>query len=230
MQRRFPRLPEGSMTDYARARFNMVEGQVKPNRVTDPMLLQAMLEVPRELFVPKAARGIACVDEDIPIGRGRHLVEPMVFGRLVDAAAPLPGDMVLVVGAGTGYSAAVLARLANTVVALEGDPTLAREATDLLARLGADNAVVVEGPLTEGYPRQAPYDVIIVEGAVAAVPEAILGQLADGGRLATVVSADGRMGRAVLFQRFGVTTARRVLFDAATPFLPGFAPRPVFEF
>jgi protein-L-isoaspartate(D-aspartate) O-methyltransferase len=218
------------MTDYARARFNMVEGQVRPNKVTDPALLEAMLEVPRELFVPPAAKGIACVDEDIPLGRGRHLLEPMVFARLVEAAAPGPGDMVLVVGAGTGYSAAVLARLANTVVALEGDAALARQATERLARLGADNAVVVEGPMTEGYPRQAPYDAIIIEGSVAAVPEAIVGQLAEGGRLVAVVSPTGRMGRATLVQRFGGTTARRELFDAATPLLPGFEPRPVFEF
>src|SRR5690606_30153493 len=118
--------PSDAMKDYSAARFNMVEGQVRPNRVTDAALIDAMLEVPRELFVPEAVRAVAYVDEDVPIGGGRYLAEPMVFARLVQEAAIEPGDVVLDVGCASGYSTAVLARLAGTVVALESDPELAR--------------------------------------------------------------------------------------------------------
>ena len=133
------------MTDYARARFLMVEGQVKPNKVTDEGVVDAMLEVPRELFVPKSLRGVAYVDEDIQVAPGRYLVEPMILARLLNEATVRPTDIVLDVGGGTGYSAALLARLASTVVAVEGDPGLAGQATATLQHLGVDNAVVVEG-------------------------------------------------------------------------------------
>jgi protein-L-isoaspartate(D-aspartate) O-methyltransferase len=218
------------MMDYAAARLNMVEGQIKPNRVTDFALLNAFANVPRELFVPKAMRGIAYVDEDIRIAPGRYLMEPMVLARLIEEAGIGHEDVVLDIGCATGYATAIMARLANTVVAVENDPALASEATDLLGRLGVDNAAVVEGALTQGYPGQAPYQAILINGAVARVPEVIANQLADGGRLVTVVSEPGRMGRAMLYQRVGNTVSHRVLFDAATPYLPGFEPQPAFEF
>lgn len=152
------------MQDYATARQNMVDSQIKPNRVTDIAVMDAMREVPRELFVPTIARGVAYVDEDIRIADGRYLMEPMVLARLLDAAAIRRDDVVLDIGCGTGYSTAVLARLANTVVAVESDRDLARGAGELLLRLGVDNAVIVDGPLTDGYPAQAPYQVIVLEG------------------------------------------------------------------
>ncbi|NNG04145.1 MAG: protein-L-isoaspartate O-methyltransferase [Inquilinus sp.] len=218
------------MTDYAVARFNMVEGQLKPNKVTSPALLEAMLAVPRDRFVPKAIRGIAHVDEDIPLDGGRYLMEPMVLGRLIETAAVRDSDIALVVGCGTGYSAAVLARLANTVVALESDPDMAQTASETLAHLGVDNAVVVEGPLAEGYAKQAPYQVIVFDGAVAEIQPAILEQLADGGRLTAVLAPEGGMGRATLYQRIGSVVSHRPVFDAAVQLLPGCAPKPGFRF
>lgn len=218
------------MMDYAAARYNMVEGQIKPNRVTDFALLNAFANVPRERFVPKALHGIAYVDEDIRIAPGRFLMEPMVLARLINEAEIGRDDVVLDVGCATGYATAIMARLANTVVAVESDRALAAEATDLLGQLGVHNAAVVEGSLDQGYPGQAPYQAILINGAVAKVPEFITNQLADGGRLVTVVNEHGGVGRAMLFQRLGNTVSHRVLFDAATPYLPGFEPQPAFEF
>ena len=219
------------MTDFATARLNMVEGQVKPNKVTDPAIIDAMLEIPRELFVPAAMRGIAYVDEDLPIGRGRYLVEPMVLARMIQEAEIGPGDVVLDVGCTAGYSTAVMARLANTVVAVESDHEFAQQAGTLLSQLGVDNAVVMEGALTDGYPAQAPYQRIIVSGAVAEVPAALTDQLADDGRLVAVVAGPpGSVGVATLFRRTGSAVTDRPLFDAGTPILPGFERKPVFEF
>ncbi len=215
--------------DYASARRNMVESQLRPNKVTDPALLDALASVPRELFVPEPLRGVAYVDEDIPLGRGRFLMEPMILGRLLELAAVRPSDAALVVGAGLGYSAAVLARIAGRVVALEGDPELAQQAAQMLRTLGVSNVVLVEGPLAEGAPRQAPFDVILFDGAVDRVPPAILDQLADEGRLVVVIRSSG-IGRATLMTRQAGIMAGRVAFDAAVPRLPGFEPAPAFIF
>jgi protein-L-isoaspartate(D-aspartate) O-methyltransferase len=218
------------MTDYAAARFHMVEGQIRTNRVTDEALVEAFMAVPREVFVPKPARGIAYVDEGIQVAPGRYLVEPMIQGWLLDAVKVARTDVALDVGCGTGYSTALLARLAATVVALESDPDLAARAVANLRELGADNAIVVEGPLPEGHPKQAPYDVIVIEGAVAEVPSALLDQLAPDGRLVAIVAPDGRMGRVRLFQKVAGTVSSRIIADGGTPMLPGFEPKPAFEF
>lgn len=218
------------MTDYARARFLMVEGQVKPNKVTDEGVVDAMLEVPRELFVPKSLRGVAYVDEDIQMAPGRYLVEPMILARLLNEATVQSTDIALDVGGGTGYSAALLARLASTVVAVEGDGELVGQATSTLQQLGVDNAVVVEGDPKAGYPEQAPYDVILINNSVPEVPQALLDQLADGGRLVTVVSESGHLGKAMIYRRIGDTISHRQLFDASTPTHPAFERKPAFEF
>lgn len=219
-----------AMSDYAAARFHMVEGQLRPNKVIDQTVVAAMLNVPREAFVPKPVRGIAYVDEDLPVGNGRYLLEPLIFARLIQAAEIRPQDVALDIGCATGYSTAVLARLAATVVATEVDAALASRATETLRSLGIDNAVVYGAPLTQGYPSQAPYDVIVMSGAVADVPSAILDQLAEGGRLVTVVSPTGHMGEAKLFRRIGGVIASLSLFETATPLLPGFEPQPHFKF
>lgn len=218
--------------DFATARHNMVENQVRTNKVSDERLLEAMAEVPRERFVPKALRGIAYVDDDIEIGSGRFLIEPMIFARLVQAVFIQPGDVVLDIGCGPGYTSAVLARLASTVVAVESDEELARKAAAELVELKVDNAVVVAAAMVAGYPPQAPYQVIMFGGAVAEIPQSICDQLADGGRLAAVVAdgGRGRMGKAVLVTRAGDSFGRRVIFDAAIPLLPGFEPKPAFVF
>lgn len=216
--------------DYATARLNMVESQVRPNRVTDPRIVEAMLTLPRESFLPKPLRGIAYVDEDIHIGDGRYLMEPMVQARLVQAAQITPDDVVLEIGTATGYGAALLARLASTVVALESDAALARTASATLSSLGVDNVAVVEGRLVEGYPKQAPYNVIVLAGGVEHIPPAIAGQLAEGGRLVAVVVPPGGTGRATLATRVAGAVSTRVIFDAASPIMPGFRQEPGFVF
>lgn len=202
--------------DYASARRNMVDGQLRTNRVNDPRLLGAFETLPRELFVPDTARGFAYVDEDLPLGHGRWIMEPMVLGRLLQEAEIEEGDAVLVVAAGSGYSAAVAASMAGSVVALEEETALAEQARSLLQELEIDNVSVVTGELRKGWPEQAPYDVILVEGAIEEVPAAFGDQLAEGGRLVAVVRPPGEVGRARLFRKNG-TLASRVLFDAATP-------------
>lgn len=207
----------------------MVEGQIRTNKVTDGPLIAALSDLPRERFVPPAWRGTAYVDDDLPLGHDRHMMEPMVLARLLQTAVVEPGDVALVIGSGTGYSAAILARLCTTVVAIEENSALAGDAAALLSELGIDNAVVVEGPLAEGYAKQAPYDVVLIDGAVAEIPSVIVDQLAEGGRLVTVVR-EGPVGRATLVSLRGGVASRRVIFDAATPLLPGFAAERSFAF
>lgn len=215
--------------DYATARHNMVESQVKPNRVTDTLIMDAMAGLPRENFVPKALRGIAYVDEAIAIGEDRHLMEAWVLARLLQAAEVQADDVALVVGCGSGYEAAVLANLASTVVALESDESLAKQANELLAGLSIDTVAVVTGGLARGYSRQAPYDVIFINGAVPAIPERFGDQLAEGGRLVCVVG-QGAFGKGTLMTRFGGVVTTRTFFDASTPALPGFEQDSAFSF
>lgn len=218
------------MVDYAAARHNMVESQIRANNVTDPPIVEAFGSVPRELFVPKQCRGFAYVDEDLRLGGGRFVMEPMVLARLLMLADIGPDDLVLDVGAGTGYGAAILARLACAVVAVEESEPLARTATETLASVGVDNAVVVEGPLNEGHSRQAPYNVILIEGGVEEIPVGLKEQLADGGRLVTVVRNGPGLGKATLFTSQGGVFSGRAVFDAGTPLLPGFAKTKGFVF
>lgn len=223
-------IPSPAASDYQSARLNMVDSQIRPNKVSDPAIIGAMLAVPRERFVPERLRGIAYVDEDIPLGGDRYLMEPMILGRLLQVAAIERTDAVLDVGCGPGYASAVMARLARRVVALEEDAALARQASTLVAEFAIANVVVVEGALAEGHAARAPYDVILLNGAVAAIPPAIAGQLADGGRLVAVVQQGSGMGKAVLMTRVGDVFGQRIMFDAATPLLPGFAALPRFVF
>ena len=218
------------MNDFAAARHNMVESQIRPNRVSSPALIDALQTVPREQFVPVASRPVAYVDEDIAVKRGRYLMEPRVMARLIESAGIGAEDMVLDVGCGTGYSTAVLARLCGTAVGLESDDELADEAEERLTALGIDNALVVRNDLRAGYPEQAPYDVIIFSGAVADIPDALSAQLAENGRLLAVVCGDGMVGKATLMTKYGGVLSRREVFDASTPMLPGFEPVEEFEF
>jgi len=215
--------------DFASARQNMVENQIRPNRVTDPLVLSAMAELPREAFVPKTLQDIAYVDEGIALGGGRYLMEPMVLALLLQAAEVRPTDVVLDIGCGPGYAAAVLARMASTVVALESDPALAARATATLAELGIDTVAVVEGPLEKGYPKQAPYDVIYFGGAFSRIPPVITDQLAEAGRLVALAAGDG-VGKGTVVARYAGVLSRREVFDAGTPCLPGFSPAPTFTF
>jgi protein-L-isoaspartate(D-aspartate) O-methyltransferase len=218
------------MPDYAVARRNMVAGQIRTNQVTDLALIAALEEIPREMFVPPALAGVAYLDEDLSLGGGRHLMEPRVFARLLQSACIGRTDVVLDIGCATGYSSAVISRLAATVVALESDQILIRKANESFAKLELDNVVVVDGPLAAGYPTQAPFDVIVIEGAVPEVLPAIAAQLAEGGRLAAVVAPQGGTGHAVLMLREGGVISGRAIFDASTPPLPGFEIMPSFQF
>jgi len=208
----------------------MIESQIRTNKVTDERVLAAIAKIPRELFVPERLKSVAYVDDDLPLGGGRYLMEPMVAARLLQAASVERADITLVVGSGAGYEAAVLAQLARSVVALEEDPEIARRARNALVDLGIAAVSVVEGPLASGHRPRAPYDVILFGGAVAEVPNEIVAQLSEGGRLVAVVKAAGGIGRATLTIRTGGLIARRVMFDAATPLLPGFQPKPAFVF
>jgi protein-L-isoaspartate(D-aspartate) O-methyltransferase len=222
------------MSVHETARFHMVESQLRPNKVIDERVLAAFERIRRELFAPEALRAAAYIDEDLPLGGGRSVMEPMVAARLLQAAAPARTDLALVVGAGSGYEAAVTAMLAKSVVALEEDLDLARQARAALVEHGIATVEVVEGPLREGWRPRAPYEVILFGGAITEVPAAIKGQLADGGRLLAVIrpegGPEGGIGRAVLMTRTGGVFGQRALFDAAIPPLPGFAAKPVFVF
>jgi protein-L-isoaspartate(D-aspartate) O-methyltransferase len=216
--------------DYARARLNMVENQLRPNRIDDPRLVSAMLEVPRERFVPKALAGVAHTDEDLRLPNGQYLIEPLALARLVQGAQVAPQDVVLVLGCATGYASAVLARLAATVILMVPDATAAARLEPLLDELGADNVVVTVGDdPSAGHPSQAPFDVILLTGSVDTVPPALLEQIGEGGRLVAVV-ADERVGRGVVFTRLHGIIGRRTLFDARIPRLPGVPAPQTFAF
>ena len=219
------------MTDFALARRNMIDGQLRPNRVTNAELLTAIGDLPRERFLPDALRSVAYADDDVPLGGGRYLMEPMVLARLIQTLQPKHGDRAMILGAGRGYGAALLARLVKLVTAVESDPALAGAGGQVAKDLGLVNIHWVAGKPEQGAPAAAPYDVVLIEGAVQQVPQAILDQLAEGGRLTAVLSgAPGAMGVAQLFVKQGGVTSGRPLFEAGTRLLPGFAPPPRFTF
>jgi len=215
--------------DYATARRNMVDGQILPNGVTDPAVVDAMATLPRELFVPKHMRGIAYTDDDLDLGGGRILMEPMVLGRLMQAAEVDSADIALDIASATGYSSAVLSRLASTVVAVEPDPDFSARASQTMNDLGIDNVALMNSGLTEGCREQGPYNVIFINGAVEEVPRALLEQLAEGGRLVCVLSRDGQ-GVGTVYTRRGDAFGYRYEFDANIPLLPGFRKPPQFVF
>jgi protein-L-isoaspartate(D-aspartate) O-methyltransferase len=218
------------MLNFTTARINMVESQVRPNKVTDPRLIDALETLPREDFVPPDLRAVAYVDRSLKLGEGRYLLDPMVFARLVQAADPQPDDLVLDIACATGYSTAVLARLAGTVVAVESDEALIDAANAALNGLGIDNAVVVNGEPAFGYAQQGPYDVILINGEVDSLPQSLTDQLAPGGRLVAVLKDDQGLGRATLLMRTAAGLSRRTLFDANVPRLPEFTVEAGFVF
>ncbi|GAB4533088.1 MAG: protein-L-isoaspartate O-methyltransferase [Roseibium sp.] len=210
----------------------MVDNQLRTNDVTDHRILDAMEIVPRERFVPASKRPVAYIDEDLPIGAtdsGRVLMKPHIFGKLVQLAEIRDDNIVLVIGAGTGYSAAVISKLAASVVALEENPDLAKTATEVLVDLGIENAVVVEGALNKGYASEGPYDVILVDGAVDILPDALGGQLKPDGRLA-VIEGQGGAGAARLYRKSGAAISGRFGFNASARLLPGFEREAEFVF
>jgi protein-L-isoaspartate(D-aspartate) O-methyltransferase len=217
------------MHDYAQARLNMVENQLRPNRVDDPRILEAMGTVRRELFVPARLRGVAYGDEDLELGGGRFLIEPLSLGRMLVALRPGPEEVALVLGCDTGYAAVVLARLCATVFLLQepgGEPA---GIDQLLAELGADNVVTQTGPLAAGLAAQAPFDLILLGGSVPEVPPALLAQLGEGGRLVAVMPP-GHAGKVTRFLKVGGAIGRTTPFDAAIPPCRALQPQPGFVF
>ncbi|MEM9342199.1 MAG: protein-L-isoaspartate O-methyltransferase [Pseudomonadota bacterium] len=217
------------MPDYVQRRTVMVDTQVRPSDVTKFPIIDAMLAVPREAFVPAGQREAAYVGENVSLGGGRVVLEPRTLAKMLDAVNPGPGDLALDIGCGLGYSTALLARLAEAVVAVESEPGWVGEAESGLSEIGADNAVVVEGPLAEGAPKHGPYDVILLQGGVEAVPEALTDQLKEGGRIAAVFM-EGALGVCRIGYRLDGAVTWRFLFNASAPLLPGFSKENDFAF
>ncbi len=215
------------MTDFETRRRMMVDTQVRPSDVTKYPVLDALLEVRREMYVPDALRDVAYMDNSITLGENRIVLEARTFSKILDTLDIQQDEMALDIGCGLGYSAAVLGKLCEAVVAVEEDETLASEAEAILGSEGADNVAVVGGALTEGAAKHGPYDVIILEGAVEEMPEALTDQLKEGGRIAAVFM-DGALGMVRVGLKSGGTISWRFAFNATAPVLPGFSKAPSF--
>jgi protein-L-isoaspartate(D-aspartate) O-methyltransferase len=209
------------MSDFATRRVMMVDTQVRPSDVTKFPIIDAMLTVKRELYVPEAQREAAYVGDNLMIGAGRVMVEARTLAKLLDALSIQPDELVLDLGCGLGYSTAVIARLADTVVGVEEDAGLAADAQRLLSEESVDNALVVAGPLAQGAAKHAPYDVITVQGGVETLPEGLTAQLKDGGRIGAVFM-DGVLGTAMVGFKADGRISWRSVFNATAPVLDGF--------
>lgn len=210
------------MTDYAARRRTMVDTQVRPSDVTKYPIIAAMLDVPREMFVPDALREAAYSGDDLDLGDGRVLLAPRTLAKMLDALDAGGDELVLDVGCGTGYAAAVLARMAQAVVAVEESEAAAEDAQETLAEIGADNAVVQAGPLAEGAAEHGPYDLILIEGGIEELPQALADQLKEGGRIACIFM-DGALGEVRIGLKSAAGISWRFDFNATAPILPGFA-------
>jgi protein-L-isoaspartate(D-aspartate) O-methyltransferase len=220
------------MSGFSTARQKMVDGQVRPSDVTDNRIIDAMLAVPREAFVPESQRELAYLDLDLDISQGgpkRFLIKSAVTAKMLQAAEIGDTDHVLVAGCATGYVAALAARLAGRVTATESDPATAAKAMAILAGLGLANVTFQSAAPAEGYPPNAPYDVIILDGATEITPEALYRQLAEGGRLVGVFAMT-KPPRAVIVTHSHADFGNRALFDASAPVLPGLERHPAFVF
>lgn len=216
--------------DFDKAREIMVDSQIRPDDVTEPRIVSAFLRTPREVFVPNARKGVAYSELEITTSPGRALWTPRDTAKLIKLAAIQPTDVVLVVGAGAGYEAALISQLADTVIALEETAALVDAMSQRFAAIGIDRAAPVEGPLAKGLPEQAPFDVIYIAGMIEVLPDSWAGQLRDGGRLVAVMAQPGGMGRGKVFTKAGDTLAAREGFDACPPRFAAFDRKPTFSF
>ncbi|MHA7852171.1 protein-L-isoaspartate O-methyltransferase family protein [Roseovarius sp.] len=217
------------MTDYAARRTVMVDTQVRPSDVTKFPIIDAMLDVPREAFVPRHLREAAYMGENIDLGGGRVILEPRTLSKLLDSLDIRSSELVLDVGSALGYSAAVIARMAEAVVAVEEDRDMANEAQGLLSEHGADNVIVHHGPLAEGAPEHGPYDVMVVEGGVGDLPQTLIEQVKQGGRIACLFM-EGALGAVRIGYKVDGDISWRYAFNAGAPVLPGFERYKVFTF
>ena len=216
------------MTDYAARRTTMVDTQIRPSDVTKFPIIEAMLSIPREEFVPATRREAAYVGENLDLGRGRVMLEPRTLAKMLDALDVQRNELVLDIGSGLGYSAAVIARLAEAVVAVESDGDLAEEAQGILSREGADNVIQHQGPLADGAAQHGPYDAIIIQGAVSELPVALLDQLKDGGRIACLFMEEA-LGVVRIGYKLDGGISWRFAFNASAPILPGFEKQVAFS-
>jgi protein-L-isoaspartate(D-aspartate) O-methyltransferase len=217
------------MSDYAARRTMMVDTQVRPSDVTRYPIIAAMLSVPREVYVPPSLRDVAYVGKNVDLAPGRVVLEARTLAKILDGLSVEPDELVLDIGCGLGYSTAVVARMAEAVVAVEEDETLAAEAQRALSGQGVDNAAVICAPLAEGSPRHAPFDVILIQGGVETVPQVLIDQLKEGGRIAAVFM-EGALGVARIGYKSDGGVTWRFAFNAAAPVLPGFAKTQSFAF
>lgn len=217
------------MVDFSQARTMMVDTQVRPNDVTKYPIIAAMLDVPREAFVPEARQAVAYMSENVPLSGDRWLLEPRNFAKLLDALNIQPEELVLNIGAGLGYDAAVMSRLAEAVVALESDADLARQAEVTLAEQGVDNVAVVTGDLAQGFAKQAPYDVILISGGIEELPSAVADQLKEGGRIGAIFT-EGQLGMAKIGYKIDGVINWRFAFNGSAPVLPDFRKAGSFKF
>lgn len=209
------------MSDFANRRETMVDTQVRPSDVTKFPIIDAMLSVPRELFVPADKREAAYVGEHVSLGGTRVVLDPRTLAKMLESADIQPDELVLDIGAGLGYSSALAARMAEAVIALEDDADRVADAERALAEAGSDNVAVVEGVLAEGAAKHGPYDVILVQGAVQHMPEEVIGQLKDGGRIVAIFQ-EGALGSVRVGYFIDGAVSWRFAFNAGAPILPGF--------
>lgn len=215
--------------DYSLARNQMVDDQIRPLQVSDPRIIRAMRDLPRELFVPAGSAALAYADRAVRLSQTRVLMEPRVIARLLQVCVPRPGEKALVVAAGTGYAAALLRRLRLSVIALEPDEALAQQGTAVCAEQ-APGIRFVQGGLGEGWKPDAPYDLILIDGAVQTLPQPFAEQLAVGGRVAAVLRSSGHLGTAVLAEASNGGLRARPQFDAHAALIPELSPKPAFDF
>lgn len=209
------------MTDFAAARTAMVDCQIRPADVTTYPIIAAMLDIPREKFVPAELRAVAYMGENVPLGPRRTLLDPRVFAKMLDALEIGPESLVLDIGSGYGYSSAVLSRLAAAVVAVESDEDLVVQALRALPEVGADTVITETRALVEGAPEHGPFDAMLIEGGVEAIPEALIDQVKEGGRVVAIFM-DGHLGKCRVGTRINGAMSWTTVFDATAPVLPGF--------
>ena len=216
------------MTDFSDRRRMMVDTQIRPADVTKYPIIEALLAIPRENFVPDSQSEVAYADQSVPLSDGRVVPEPRTLAKMLDALDVRQDELVLDVACGLGYSTAVVARLAQMVIGVEEDESLAAEAQETLSNSSADNAIVHQGALAEGAAEHGPYDVILIEGGVEEVSDALLAQLKDGGRIAALFMS-GALGEVKIGYKSAGRVSWRFEFNAGAPVLPGFAKPEVFS-
>ena len=216
---------------FTKARKIMLESQIRPNKVIDEMVLSAFAKIPREIFVHKSMQDIAYIDEDLPLSNGRYLMEPMVLARLIQSLELNASDNVMIIGIGTGYSVAIISQIVTSVIGIESRATLIQKAENNLTELDITNAVLFKERLQDGFSREAPYNAILIDGGISFIPESILDQLTNNGKLVSIYRPNiETAGEASIWMRSGTKFSRKCLFNAQVPTLEEFRAKPEFIF